>query len=274
MHTLTELRAMLEERGLAPRKALGQNFLIDANLARKLVEASGVGEGDVVLEVGPGAGALTETLVERGCRVIACEMDRGLCDLLRDRLGDRITLIEGDCLASKHELHPEIVRAIGDGPFRLVANLPYNAASPLMTILALHHANCAGMFVTIQKEVADRLMAEPGGKEYGPLTVLIRACADVSRIATAPPECFWPRPKVTSAMIGIVRLPAPMTTNLAALERVCQRVFQQRRKMIGSVLGRDVAWPSGVSPTQRPEELSVEQLCVLADVMDSAGSSS
>jgi len=262
---------MLDLHGLAPRKSLGQNFLIDANLAKKLVKASGVRAGDVALEVGPGAGALTEMLVEMGCRVVACEMDKGLCTLLRERFGDRITLIEGDCLAGKHELNPSIAQAVGDGPFRLVANLPYNAATPLMTLLLLEKPNCAGLYVTIQKEVADRLGAPPGGKDYGPLSVIAQAFAAVRRIALAPPECFWPRPQVTSAMVAVERLARPMTDDPRALEAVCQRAFQQRRKMLGSSLGRDFPWPEGVEPTQRPEELSPVQFVAMAHAMRRAG---
>ncbi len=145
MQTLAQIREMLESRGLAPQKSLGQNFLIDHNLIRKLVEASGVQRGDLVLEVGPGTGALTEELIARGCEVVACEKDRGLAALLRERLkdpgaadvvglgttsapsasqrrlrraevGGTLTLIEGDCLASKRALNPEIVAALGAGP--------------------------------------------------------------------------------------------------------------------------------------------------------------
>lgn len=271
MHTLTELRAMLDERGLAPRKSLGQNFLIDANLARKLVEASGVGAGDLVLEIGPGAGALTETLVEMGCRVVASEMDRGLCGLLRERLGERITLIEGDCLAGKHELNPEILHALGEAPFRLVANLPYNAATPVMTLLLLEQPRCSGMYVTIQKEVADRLSAARGGKDYGPLSVIAQAFGTVRRIAVAPPECFWPRPQVTSAMVAVERRAQPLTDDPRALEAVVGRAFQQRRKQLGSSLGKDFPWPEGVAPTQRPEELSPEQFAAMAGAMRRAG---
>jgi len=271
MHTLTELRAMLDLHGLAPRKSLGQNFLIDANLAKKLVESSGVRTGDLVLEVGPGAGALTEMLLDAGCRVVACEMDKGLCVLLRERFGERITLIEGDCLAGKHELNPEITQAVGDAPFRLVANLPYNAATPLMTLLLLEKPNCAGLYVTIQKEVADRLGAPPGGKDYGPLSVIAQAFATVRRIALAPPECFWPRPQVTSAMVAVERLSQPLTNDPRALEAVCQSAFQQRRKMLGSSLGRDFPWPEGVEASQRPEELAPGQFVAMAHAMRRAG---
>lgn len=268
MHTLTELKRLLEERGLAPRKALGQNFLIDHNLLRKLADASGVGAGDVVLEVGPGAGALTEALLERGCDVVACEIDEGLAGLLAERLGapegGRLTLVRGDCMASKHALNPAITDALGGRPFRLVANLPYGVASPLMLTLLMEHAACSGLYVTIQREVADRLMAGPGSRDYGELSVVAQALAEVHRIAAAPPECFWPRPKVTSAMVSLVRRDRARTADARTLDRACRVLFQKRRKQLGAILGRGFALPEGVRAEQRPEELSVEQIDAIA----------
>lgn len=268
MHTLSELRSMLDAHGLSPRKALGQNFLIDRNLGMKLVDEAGVRAGDLVLEVGPGAGALTELLLERGCEVVACEMDTGLATLLRDRFmethADRFTLIEGDCLARKHELNPAITDAIGGREFTLVANLPYNAASPLMAVLLTDLPNCRAQYVTIQKEVGERLAAKPGGKEYGPLTVIAQALATVRRVAVLPPECFWPRPGVTSAMLELKRRPDPLTDDPKGLGALCRTLFSQRRKQIGSVLGRDHPLPEGVTHDMRPEQMSVEQLCRLS----------
>lgn len=275
MHTLSELRSMLDAHGLSPRKALGQNFLIDRNLGAKLVDEAGVGPGDLVLEVGPGAGALTELLLERGCEVVACEMDTGLAALLRDRFlerhGERFTLIEGDCLARKRELNPAIVGAIAGRPFTLVANLPYNAASPLMAVLLTDFPNCRAQYVTIQKEVGERLAAKPGGKEYGPLTVIAQALATVRRVAVLPPECFWPRPGVTSAMLELKRRPDPLTDDPAALGALCHALFGQRRKQIGSVLGRDHPLPEGVTHDMRPEQVSVAQLCALSRMWKGAG---
>jgi 16S rRNA (adenine1518-N6/adenine1519-N6)-dimethyltransferase len=265
MQTLAQIRELLESRGLSPRKALGQNFLIDHNLIRKLVDASGVSHGDVVLEVGPGTGTLTEELLARGCHVIACEMDRGLADLLRERLaGPNFTLIEGDCMAGKREVNPEIARALGGRPFRLVANLPYGAATPLMLALLVSHPECGSMFVTIQREVADRLLAKPSTKEYGPITIVAQALCTVGRIATLPPECFWPRPDVTSAMISLIRRAEPLADNPAGLADFCQSAFAKRRKQLGGVLGREVAWPAGVRPENRIEELTVPQAVALA----------
>ena len=268
MQTLAEIRELLAARGLSPRKALGQNFLIDQNLIRKLVDAAGVGSGDVVLEVGPGTGTLTEELLGRGCAVIASELDRGLAELLRERLGQahagRFTLIEGDCLASKRELAPAIINALAGRPFRLVANLPYGAATPLMLTLLAEHPACSGLFVTVQREVADRLLAGPGSKDYGVLGVVAQAVAEVRRIAVLPPECFWPRPDVTSAMVSAVRLARPRTDDPRRLAEFARVVFGRRRKQLGTILGRSFAWPLGVRPESRAEELTPDQIDALS----------
>jgi 16S rRNA (adenine1518-N6/adenine1519-N6)-dimethyltransferase len=276
VQTLTEMKRLLEERGLAPRKSLGQNFLIDQNLVRKLVDASGVALGDVVLEVGPGTGTLTEELLARGCEVVACELDRGLAQLLRDRLvapkddppgRGRLTLVEGDCLESKRSLNPEILSALADRPFKLVANLPYGAATPLITTLLTTHRRCPAMYVTVQREVADRLVAAPGSKDYGPLGVIVGASAEVRFIAALPRDCFWPRPLINSAMVAVTRREKPVVDDLGALAAVCQKVFGQRRKQLGSILGRDRDFPAGIRAEQRAEELSVEQLAALSKAL-------
>lgn len=264
MQTLSEIRSMLEARGLAPRHSLGQNFLIDHNLIRKLVDASGVGAGDVVLEIGPGTGTLTEELLNRGCVVIACELDPGLADLIAERLGSKITLVRGDCLASKSALNPVVVSALDARPFTLVANLPYGAASPLMMTLLISHPECRGMFVTIQREVGERLRAACGTRDYGELGVIAQAMAHIERIASLPGECFWPRPKVDSEMASIVRRDQPRTRDARALSRMCRTLFTKRRKQIGAILGRDFPFPPGIDPGARPEALTVEQIDALA----------
>lgn len=288
MQTLSEIKQLLESRGLSPNKALGQNFLCDHNLIRRLVDESGVKAGDVVLEVGPGTGALTDELVARGCAVIACELDRGLAALIRERFAERITLVEGDCLAGKHALNPEIVAALAGREFTLVANLPYGAASPLMAMLATEFApgnphrnpTCLGQFVTIQKEVGQRLRAPSGTEDFGELGVLVQSMCEVKRVAVLPPECFWPRPKVTSEMAAIVplaRLGKPVrTSDPARLARLCRLLFGQRRKQIGSILGRAEMGslgplPGGVEPTHRAEVLSIEQLEQLAALLHARG---
>ncbi len=267
---------MLEERQLRPKRSLGQNFLIDHNLIRKLVDSAKVGPGSLVLEVGPGTGTMTEELIARGCDVIACELDDGLAALNRDRIpaltgGDRFTLIHGDCLAGKHDVNAEILRALGGRPFCLVSNLPYGAGTPLMSTLLVDHPTCHTLAVTIQREVADRLTAHPGTKDFGPLAVISQSLCTIQKVAIAPPECFWPRPDVTSAMIVLRRLAVPLTDNPKSLSDFCRIIFAQRRKQLGSLLGKGVDWAAvgkspgceGIVPTVRAEQLSSQQIIAL-----------
>lgn len=312
--SLTSIKDLLAARGLAPKKSLGQNFLVDHNLIRKLVDVSGIQEGEIALEIGPGTGVLTDELLARNIRVIACELDNGLHILLQDRLAPQIasgqlTLVHGDCLDGKRALNPDLrkllsetpspmgaragggsaiaesasfspianvkVSAVPSPPFRLIANLPYGAATPLITNLLLDYPNCSGQFVTVQKEVADRLGAAPDTADYGPLSVIAAATAHVEKIAKLPPECFWPRPDVTSAMIGIRRRPDPLTPRAHDLADFIQALFEQRRKQLGGVLRekfsvRDpFAYPEGVSPKSRAENLSPQQLLALMIAVES-----
>jgi 16S rRNA (adenine1518-N6/adenine1519-N6)-dimethyltransferase len=281
LQTLTEIRELLASRGLRPRHRFGQNFLHDQNQLRKLIEAAAIKPGEVVLEVGPGTGTLTEALLDAGAEVIACEIDRDLAELLRERLGERITLIEGDCLESQRVLHPAIIEALGGRSLKLVANLPYNVASPLITTLLIDHYQCSGQFVTIQREVADRLLAKPSTKEYGPLSIIVQALATVERIAVLKPSCFWPEPEVTSAMVAI----HPFATSEGrkgagaegtalsgadarrAFARFVTELFSSRRKQLGRIFGRERDWVSlrdhGITPDLRPDALSVDQLIAL-----------
>lgn len=268
--TLEEIRALLDANGLAPKKSLGQNFLIDKNLVGKLVTAAGVGEGDLVLEVGPGTGTMTGVLLDRGCRVVACELDDGLAKVVASRFHDRagLELIHGDCLKSKRELSPEIVRALGNNTFRLVANLPYQAATPLLLALLTRHAGCLGMAVTIQKEVADRMLAEPGTKAYGTISVVAGCTARVRRVANVPNECFWPRPKVTSSIVTLERLAVPLTDDAPGLADFCQRLFMGRRKQLAGLLrSMDLTprhWPENIAASARVESLTPAEIVVLA----------
>lgn len=287
--SLTTIKDLLAARGLAPKKSLGQNFLVDHNLIRKLVDVSGICAGELALEIGPGTGVLTDELLERGARVVACELDDGLHAILQDRLAPQIgsgqlKLIKGDCLDGKRALNPDLRRLLcesscrtndfaGGAPptpsFRLVANLPYGAATPLVTNLLLDYPNCEGAFVTVQKEVADRFGAPPDSPEYGPLSVIAFATAQVERIARLPPECFWPRPDVTSAMIAIRRRPDSLTPRLHEFADFVQAVFEQRRKQLGGILRErfsvrePFAYPEGVSQKSRAENLSPQQLLAL-----------
>ncbi len=229
-----------------------------------------------MLEVGPGTGALTEALLERGCRVVAVELDAGLAAMLRERQGElaarypgsELQVIEGDCLDGPggRRVNPAAIAALGAGEFALIANLPYGAATPLMLGLLIHHPACTRMAVTIQREVAERLLAKSGTKTYGTLGVVAQAMAEIRHVADLPPECFWPRPEVHSAMVVLERRAKPLANDPEALTVMCQRLFGQRRKQLGSILGRDFAWPAGIDAGARPEQLSVAELVELVNV--------
>ncbi|MEM1164917.1 MAG: 16S rRNA (adenine(1518)-N(6)/adenine(1519)-N(6))-dimethyltransferase RsmA [Planctomycetota bacterium] len=268
MQTASDIKALLAERGLAPRHALGQNFLIDQNLLTKLVDRADLARGELVLEIGPGTGVLTETLLARGCSVVACEIDHGLFDLLHNRLerylNQSLVIVRGDALGSAKRLSPTLLDAIASRPFVLVANLPYSIASPLMLDLAIRHPRCRGVYVTIQDEVARRLLARPGSRDFGPLAVLVGATCSVKKIATLAPACFWPSPKVTSAMVAIERLAVPRTDRLDRLEHLTAVVFRHRRKQLGGVLRGFTAWPDGVRATDRAETCTLAQLIELS----------
>lgn len=265
MQTLSEIRSLLAARGLHPRKRFGQNFLHDQNQLRRLVGAAGVEPGDVVLEVGPGTGTLTEALLDAGAEVIAAEIDRDLGDLIEDRLGNRITLVRGDALDGRRLASP-ILDALGDRPFRLVANLPYQAASPIMASLVLDHAaTCRGQYVTIQREVADRLVARPGTKAYGPLGIIMQAFSTVERIAVLPASCFWPAPQVTSAMVGIRPKEACAIDDRPAFARFVTTLFTKRRKQLGTILGAENV-PEDVDPKTRPDALDIDTIIRLSRI--------
>ncbi|MFO0963560.1 MAG: rRNA adenine dimethyltransferase family protein [Phycisphaerales bacterium] len=292
--TLSEIRSELAARGLRPKHALGQNFLHDQNQLRRLVAAAALEPGALVLEVGPGTGTLTETLLDAGCEVIACELDRDMAAIVRARNADRaenmpgmpgifsggaaaaaaalprrpgrLHLIEADCLAHKHALAPALLQALAGRPFTLVANLPYQAATPLMATLLERHPECRGQFVTIQREVADRLHARAGTDAYGPISVTMALLARVEQIAVLPPGCFWPAPKVTSAMVAVHPRPASERPfdPWDPFSSFVQRTFSQRRKQLGTILGREAVAAAGIDPTRRPETLTPEEWVHLA----------
>ncbi len=276
MQTLSEIKELLDLAGHAPKKALGQNFLFDHNLINKLIDASGVTESDLVLEVGPGTGALTVALLDRGVRVVAIELDSGLAGVLRETLGSKFpnqfTLIEGDCLATKRALNVDAVRVLADEEFKLVANLPYHAATPLMITLMTKHPQCTGAFTTIQREVAQRFGAGCGSKIYGTVGVIAQCLGDVEHIATLPPSCFWPRPEVTSAMFGWTRSEKPIAGDdwqwWTVFADLTQHFFMSRRKKISSAMKKLAPgfshYPDGVSADERIDQLTpmqIESLC-------------
>jgi 16S rRNA (adenine1518-N6/adenine1519-N6)-dimethyltransferase len=281
--TRRQIEALLNGAGIRPLKRFGQNFLIDGNLIRKLVGAAGVRPDDVVLEVGPGTGTLTEELLAVAGHVVAVEIDKGLAGVCRERFGDndRFTLLHTDVLERKSRIAPVVLETLHDrqlqlgGRMMLVANLPYQAATPLVVDLLLGDDQVSPLCFTVQAEVADRMLAPPGGKDYGPISIYAQALGTARRIARLGPQSFWPAPQVDSAM---VRLEVHAETDprlKAGLARVVHACFLHRRKTLKWTLRRlvddstlqqidaDRRWDLDA----RPEQLTVTQWIRLAQFL-------
>jgi 16S rRNA (adenine1518-N6/adenine1519-N6)-dimethyltransferase len=246
--TQSYLKNLFDRRGIAPQHRYGQNFLIDLNLHELIVRTAEVGPGDVVLEVGPGAGALTALMANRGAAVVAVEIDPAMAALTAEAVAGlpNVRVLNTDALAGKSTIAPEVLDNIRAGlavsperRLKLVANLPYNIATPLVSNLLVHPEFCPSrMVLTIQLELAERMRAEPGQEAYGALSILIQALADCTIVRTLPPSVFWPRPKVDSAIVAIT----PMAEKRAAIadlpwfHQVVRQVFLHRRKNLRRVL--------------------------------------
>jgi 16S rRNA (adenine1518-N6/adenine1519-N6)-dimethyltransferase len=275
--TKQQIQALLADAGSAPRHRFGQNFMIDQNLVRIVADAGRIEPGDVVIEVGPGTGTLTEELLARGAEVIAVEIDRDLATIMRSRheRNTRIKVIEGDALAGKHEINRELaahlhtIRGAAGSEARrvkLVANLPYNIASPLVIELLIVGVELLAF--TVQKEVADRLRAQAGSDDYGPLTVMAQLLADVEVLRTLPPQAFWPAPKIDSALVRMARNDQ-LGPGAPAVGRFVQKLFAARRKTLRKALsqmgyvGEALLKPLGIDPQLRPERLTPAQCLAL-----------
>ena len=272
--TKQQIQSHLAAAGSRPRHRFGQNFMIDANLVRAIADAAALTPADTVIEVGPGTGTLTEELLSRAGRVVAVEIDRDLAAHLRATFGDRpnFTLIEGDALKTKHELNADLLAAVPLPPpvdaasVKLVANLPYNIASPL--VVELLRAGVGTLVFTVQKEVADRLRGKPDTDDYGPLTTVVQLLSRVEVLRTLPPQAFWPPPKIESALVRLVRADR-LGDRSAAFGRFAHTLFSFRRKTLRKAL--DMAGlkidPNtlGMDGGARAEAFSPEQLLALFD---------
>lgn len=265
-HTRRQLSELLERRGLAPSRALGQNFVVDPNTVRRIARLADVGPGDHVVEIGAGAGSLTLALVETGAQITAIEYDRGLVDLLGEVLfGTGVDLVAQDA----RQVDWSALTA-GSENWVLVANLPYNIATPLICDILDDVQRIGRMLVMVQAEVADRLVAGPGDAAYGIPSVKIAYWASARRVGAIGPDVFLPRPRVDSALVEIVRHrggPAVEGDRTVIFELV-RRAFGQRRKMLRrSLVGVvDAAGfrAAGVDPSARPETVTLEAWAALA----------
>lgn len=261
---------ILERRGLRLTRGLGQHFLVDGNILQRLLDAADLGPGDTVLEIGPGIGTVTEELCVRASRVVAVEMDRRFASVLAEILGGRgnLELVEGDVLrVDLPAWFTESERV------KVVSNLPYNIATPVIIRLLKELPQAASMTLTVQRELADRYLASPGDPSYGGVSAKINALAEVRRLANVPPTVFLPPPRVESSILRIDRkeaLPAP--DEIGIFFHFLDAAFSKRRKMLINSLGggrspycqrftaREALASAGFEPTTRAEELSCEEL--------------
>jgi len=269
--TLPPLRQVIETHGIAAKKALGQNFLLDLNLTAKIARQAGDLAGCDVLEIGPGPGGLTRGLLSEGARrVLVIEKDPRCIPALEEIAAaypGRLQIIEGDAL----EVNPlEHLTA----PIRVAANLPYNVGTELL-IRWLTPPQWPpfwdSLTLMFQREVAERIVAQPGGKAYGRLALLAQWRCNAQIVLNLPPEAFTPPPKVSSAVVHLTALPAPRyPADPKTLERVIAMAFNQRRKMMRAACKglvpdlEDHLIAAGIKPTDRAETLSLEQFCALA----------
>ena len=276
-----ELKALLERHGFRFSKALGQNFLIEPSVPRRIAEASGADESTLALEVGPGVGCLTSELARRAKKVVAIELDSALRGVLAETLGglENVEIVWGD--AAKLDLAALVRERAGALRPVVCANLPYSVTTPLLA--AFIEAGCfERMTVMIQREVAQRLAAAPGTKDYGAFTVFVTWHCEVKRLFDVPPECFMPRPRVTSSVVALTpRAEPPCAVRDEALMFRCVRAaFSQRRKTLSNALSNGLGGferaevlaaldAAGIDPRSRGETLSGADFARLSDALAS-----
>jgi len=289
--TQSHLRSLFTQRGISPQRRLGQNFLIDLNIHDLIVRAAEVDANDVILEVGSGTGALTANLAGRGAAVVAIDVDPAMAKLTAEAVAGlpNVRVLHDDALANKNTLNPELLDSVRAGlavasgrRFKVVANLPYHVATPLITNLLVHRELCPTLYVvTIQRELAERMCAAAASSAYGAVSVVLQALADVSIVRSLPPAVFWPRPKVDSAVVAIRPDAAKraIVVDVAWFHAIVRRVFLHRRKYIRHVLAG--MWPDrwtkaqvdtwletrGLCGQLRAESLNVEEFIALAQAL-------
>jgi 16S rRNA (adenine1518-N6/adenine1519-N6)-dimethyltransferase len=263
-----DIQRLLAEYGLRPSRALGQNFVADPNTVRRIVRLAGVVEGSAVVEIGAGLGSLTLALAEAGARVVAVEVDRGLVPVLREVVASLpVTVVEADALRLdwRELLGPEPRGS--EGGWSLVANLPYNVATPLVVRVLEEAPQVDSLLVMVQREVGKRMAAAVGDPAYGAVSVKIAYWATASVVGQVPPTVFVPRPKVASVLVRVERRPEPAVPPSAVsydrLFEVVRAGFSHRRKMLrGSLAGvvePEAFAAAGVAPEARAEDLGVEE---------------
>ncbi len=297
-HTKSMLKVLFEERGIRIKKQWGQNFLIDQNLLQFIVKTAELSRNDVVLEIGAGTGSLTRLLAQKAGHVFAVEVDRKLFEILEETLKDfnNVTLINRDILKSKHHIQPEIVEAIsdhvstanfstGDSYVKVIANLPYYISTPIIIDLLQEILPIRTMILMLQRDTTDRIMAHPGTKDYGVLSIMTRLFAEVKVLKKLSPQVFWPVPLVDSAIVKMkVNRHTYVDTirDYRGFQDVVRSIYSSRRKTISNSLlslcsshgikknetRQDLMAMLervGIRPDSRGEELEIEKLIELSN---------
>jgi len=280
---LSEMRELLDRRGIQLTKSLGQNFLHDGHQLERIVAAAALTPADQVLEIGPGLGPLTELLLARAGRVLAIEKDARLVEVLSERFATPAATPHSALHTPQFELlHADALDYLQREPrdwrdWKLVANLPYSVASPIMVELAAGARAPKMVVVTLQLEVAHRLMARTDADDYGVLTLLVQLDFAPQGWFKIPPGCFFPSPEVDSACVCLIRREQPLLPEdlRQTFRRLVKRSFSQRRKMMLKLLKQD--WPKeqleaafaalNISPQERAEKLSLEQFVALTEIL-------
>ena len=287
MQTKHQIQQLLSSAGITPNKRLGQHFLIDLNLMKLLVDSANIQKNDAVLEVGCGTGSMTGLLAEKAGSVIAVELDLNLSEIAKKQLSDtkNLQIINADILESKHILNYSVTAALAlaqqqnRGRILLVANLPYDVASSLMMNLLTRPTIADAMYVTVQKEVAERMTAAPASDSYGILSIFTGATGRTKTIRTLKPAVFWPQPKVDSAMVAFVHEEekSERIANMELFGEIVHLFMGHRRKTLLSCsrlaqgkLSQITNWPEifeqcRINPTQRPETLSPDDYISIAN---------
>ncbi|MHC4458991.1 MAG: 16S rRNA (adenine(1518)-N(6)/adenine(1519)-N(6))-dimethyltransferase RsmA [Planctomycetota bacterium] len=288
MQTKQQIQQLLTSAGIQPNKKLGQHFLIDLNLMRLLVDSARIQNNDIVLEVGCGTGSLTEALCDNAGKVTAVEINTTLAEIATKQLAfaNNVEIINTDILKSKNTINSEIISALEQarqkytGRILLVANLPYNAACPVMLNLIKGPTTVDAMYVTVQKEVAERMTAKPDSNDYGILSIYLSATGDVTTIRHLKPTVFWPQPKVESSMISFVRKEqkAGRIKNPELFSNVVNLFMGHRRKQLIGCIKSAQSKPKeienwdkifekcSIDPHRRPQQLGPEEYIAIANM--------
>jgi 16S rRNA (adenine1518-N6/adenine1519-N6)-dimethyltransferase len=299
-HTKSMLKMLFNERGIRLRKQWGQNFLIDQNILQFIVRSAELSRNDVILEIGAGTGSLTRMLAEKAGYVFAVEIDHKLSEIMAETLKDfnNVSSLNKDILKSKHHIHPEIVESVSNYinsttctmenlRVKVISNLPYYISTPVIIDLLQEVLPIKLMILTLQRDITNRLLAHPGSKDYGILSIMTRLFADVKILKKLPPDVFWPAPLVDSAIVKMTvnrNKYSDRIRNYQSFQDVIKAIYTSRRKtLLNNLLSlclkggiekdtqglredlQPILKKVGISPGSRGEELDLEKLIGLSN---------